>query len=108
MSSVQARVRLQPDVHPVFVRAQKLPFALRDSVEKELDELERHGIIRKVDSARWATPIVPVRKQGNKVRLCGDYKITVNPRIVRANGWWGQIHKNRLNQSLFTVRSTSI
>lgn len=82
IEGVQARVRLQPDAEPVFVKARKLPFALRDAVEEELDELERNGIIRKVDSARWATPIVPVRKQGNKVRLCGDYKITVNPRIV--------------------------
>lgn len=82
IEGIQARIRLQPNAEPIFVKARKLPFALRDAVEKELDELERNGIIQKVDSARWATPIVPVKKQGNKVRLCGDYKITVNPRIV--------------------------
>lgn len=82
IENVQARIRLQPNVQPTFVKARKIPFALRDAVEKELDELERNGIIKKVDSSSWATPIVPVKKQGNKVRLCGDYKITVNPRIV--------------------------
>lgn len=82
IEGVQARIRLQPNAEPIFVKARKLPFALREAVEKELDDLERNGIVQKVDSARWATPIVPVKKQGNKVRLCGDYKITVNPRIV--------------------------
>ncbi|XP_017480626.1 PREDICTED: uncharacterized protein K02A2.6-like [Rhagoletis zephyria] len=78
----QARIRLQANVQPIFIKASKLPFALRDAVEKELEDLERNGIIKKIDSAKWATPIVPVKKQGNEVRLCGDYKIRVNPCIV--------------------------
>lgn len=82
IENVQARIRLQENVQPMFVKARKLPFALRDAVKKELNELERNGIITKVDSSRWATPIVPVKKHDNKVRLCGDYKITVNPRIM--------------------------
>lgn len=65
IENVQARIRLQSNVEPMFVKARKLPFALRDAVEKELDELERNGIIQKVESSRWATPIVPVKKQGN-------------------------------------------
>lgn len=44
IEGVQARIRLQPNAQLVFLKARKLPFALRDAVEKELDELERNGI----------------------------------------------------------------
>lgn len=82
IQNVQAHIRLKSNVQPIFIKARKIPFALLESVENELDDLEKSGIIKKVESSRWATPIVPIRKAGNKVRICGDYKITVNPRMV--------------------------
>ena len=53
-------------------------FTLRDAVGNELDHLERSGILEKVATSNWAAPIVPVPKSIGQLRLCGDYKVTIN------------------------------
>ena len=51
-------------------------------MEAELDRLEAEGIIEKVSSSEWAAPIVPIPKGDGNIRVCGDYKITINPYLV--------------------------
>ncbi|CAG9135829.1 unnamed protein product [Plutella xylostella] len=67
---------------PVWLRARSVPYALRPAVEAELARLQREGIISPVEWSEWGTPIVPVIKRSGEVRLCGDYKLTVNPVLV--------------------------
>ncbi|XP_037874317.1 uncharacterized protein LOC119630090 [Bombyx mori] len=66
---------------PIFVKARALPLALRERVERELDRLQSEGVIYKVDRSDYGTPIVPVVKANGDIRICGDYKITINPRL---------------------------
>ena len=51
---------------------------MRDMVDKELDRLLAEYIIEPVQYSDWAVPVVPVMKADKTVRLCGDYKRTVN------------------------------
>ena len=55
-----------------------MPYCLKEKVEKELDHLVDMNIITPVSFSDWAAPIVPVIKQDGTIRLCGDYKVTVN------------------------------
>ena len=54
--------------------------ALREKVSDELDKLQANGmiIIVPVKFSSWAAPVVPVIKRDGNVRLCGDYKLTIN------------------------------
>lgn len=70
--------RLREGARPVFLRARPLAYALREPVERALDQLERDGVITPVSCSDWATPIVPVMKKDGTIRVCGDFKITLN------------------------------
>lgn len=36
-------------------------------------------MLEKTDHSEWATPIVTVPKKDGRVRICGDYSVTINP-----------------------------
>ena len=69
---------MKENVEPLFLKARQVPFALRDRVATELDRLQAAGIIAPTKFSRWATPIVPIVKRDGSIRLCGDYRQTVN------------------------------
>ena len=51
------------------------------AVKEELKRLENLGVLKPVEVSDWATPIVFVPKTDGSVRICGDYRGTVNPAI---------------------------
>ena len=78
----KARLLVDPQVNPKFYKPRTVPFALKHKVENELNRLEKEGIIKKVQSAEWAAPIVPIMKEDGTIRVCGDHKVTANQAIL--------------------------
>ena len=64
--------------HPKFCKARAVPLALQKKVEAASDKLEAQGVIEKVKFLDWEAPIVPITTQDGTIRICGDYKLTVN------------------------------
>lgn len=76
-----ATINLKEGTVPKFFRARPLPYALQNKIENELNRLADANIIIPVDYSDWATPIVPVLKKDGSVRICGDFKVTLNPHL---------------------------
>lgn len=77
----KASLHLAEDASPVFCKSISLPHALREKVESELDRLIKLQVLEPVEFSDWATPIVAVLKKNGQVRICGDFRITVNPKL---------------------------
>ena len=73
-----AKIHVDSEAQPRFCRPRTVPYALREKVDREIERLEKDGVIEPVQFSDWAAPVVPVVKPDNSVRLCGDYKVTVN------------------------------
>ena len=78
---------LKPDVKPHRHQPSRTGEVGRDVVEKQVAELEAHGIIRKSNSA-WASRLVLVGKKTGEgvdsVRMCVDYR-DLNSKLVTIN-----------------------
>lgn len=69
---------LNKNVKPVMLKARKVPFALKDKIELELNRLIEQGVLEPITHPKWCTPIVTVCKENGDVRICGDYRSTLN------------------------------
>ena len=74
----EAIIHVDDNIKPKYCKARPLPYAVKDSVEHELMSMVKQGIISPVTYSDWACPIVPVQKSSGQIRVCGDFKATVN------------------------------
>ncbi|XP_037560807.1 uncharacterized protein K02A2.6-like [Dermacentor silvarum] len=79
---VSAKITIEDNVKPRFFKACPVPFAMIDRVNEALMRMERVGVLRPVKTSEWAAPIVPILKRSGQIRICGDFKVTVNPVTV--------------------------
>lgn len=78
----QVNLPIEKDAKPIFCKPRAVPFAWKGKIEKQLDELVETGVLEPIDSSDWGTPLVPILKPNGSIRICGDYKSTVNRSLI--------------------------
>ncbi|XP_065216880.1 uncharacterized protein K02A2.6-like [Planococcus citri] len=75
-------IPLKVDAKPIYIGPRPLPFGLKKLVEEEIDRLLKLKIIEPTVYSEWGTPIVPLLKDKNSVKISGAYNLTVNKNIL--------------------------
>ncbi|CAI5686860.1 unnamed protein product [Oreochromis niloticus] len=78
LQGTTVKLCVDPFARPRFFKPCTVPYAMKAKVEAELERLQQIGVIEPIEFSDWAAPIVPVLKEDGGVRICGDYKLTVN------------------------------
>ena len=76
-----AKLYVAETVQPRYCKPRPVPLAMRAKVESELYRPQEEGVIRPVAFSEWAAPIVPVLKASGDIRICDDYKVTINQAV---------------------------
>lgn len=79
MTGMKAKLQVVSGALPRFCKLRPVPYALRDAVEAQLKKMEADGVIIPIDFSEWAAPTVNIPKVDQTVRICGDYKVSINP-----------------------------
>ena len=83
LKDFQLNIPIDPCVKPVVQSMRRVPFSLRDKLEKKLNELVDLDVIEKAKGTNpWISPVVVVPKPNGDLRLCVDMR-QANGAIVR-------------------------
>ena len=82
LKDMKVHIPIPVGTKPKYFKPRPVPYALRQRLDEELEKLERQNVWKKVKFSKWAAPIVIVLKNAKDpagpIRICGDYKVTVN------------------------------
>ena len=96
LKGMKVNIHVKDDAIPRFHKARPVPYAMKQKVEDELNRPQESGIIEGVQFSEWTAPIVPVLKSNGQIRICGDYKVTINKGVVE-----DKYPLPRVNEGLF-------
>ena len=82
----KAQILVDKDAPPKFCKARPVPSAMKRKIEAELERLQKEGTIEAVQFSEWAALIVPIMKPDESIRICGDYKTTIN-RVAKLDNY---------------------
>ena len=82
VTGYEATLELKEGAEAVYRKARTVPYCSREGLKQEIDRLDREGVLEKVDYSDMASPIVMIDKPDGSIRICGDYKSTLNPQLA--------------------------
>ncbi|XP_037871610.1 uncharacterized protein K02A2.6-like [Bombyx mori] len=109
VNNYYVNIHVKPEAEPIHLPARPIKFSMKKNIERELDRLISEGIVEKVDPnvtpIEWATPTVNILKSTGEVRICGDYRTTLNPVLIKhlhPVPIFDQLRQNLANGKLFS------
>lgn len=88
LKNFELEVAFKADAKPVFCKPRRVPFAILEDLNHAYDAGIKKGVWVPAQFNEYGTPVVPIVKtrvpgqQGIKLRVCGDYSVTVNPQLA--------------------------
>ena len=84
LNGYELRLHVNTSVQPIAQSVRRVPFQLREKVDKKLDELLAADIIEEVPQGptSWISPLVIIPKPDGDIRVCVDMR-RANEAIVR-------------------------
>ena len=83
MKGAKPCVNVDKGVKPIFHKSRPELYSIKEKIETELERLVSENIFQPVEYSEWASPIVPVKKSDGSIRICGDYKVSINKAAKR-------------------------
>ena len=76
LKDYQLKIHVNNDVTPITQQVRRLPFGLRNRVQRKLDDLLDKDIIEEVPNTptSWVSPLVVAPKQDGDIRICVDMR----------------------------------
>ncbi|XP_065315589.1 uncharacterized protein LOC135924457 [Gordionus sp. m RMFG-2023] len=83
LKDFEVDIRLEKNYRPKFCGIRRLQLSWIEEIDKELDKWLKEGIIKSIVHIVWATPLVPIGKQDNRLKLCIDYRVSVSEKTSK-------------------------
>ena len=87
LKDFELEVKFKDNAEPKFMKPRPVPFAVQEELNAAIDAGIAKGVWVPTQFCRYGTPVVPIRKamlpgqKKAKLRVCGDYSVTVNPNL---------------------------
>ena len=93
---IEVKITVDPAATPKFHCHRPVVFALKEKVKLLLNAQVSEELIP-VEQSEWVAPIVVVNKKDRGIRICGDFKVSIDPVVC------SQVHPLPTPEEMFST-----